>query len=43
MIVSNTEISCTEVLYIIRTDQEGDSQYDVLQEIKEASRLEKTD
>lgn len=43
MIVSNTEISCTEVPYIIRTDQESDSQYDVLQEIKEAARLEKTD
>lgn len=25
MIVRNTEISCTEILYIIRTDQEGDS------------------
>lgn len=43
VIVSNAEISCTEILYIIRTDQEGDSQYDVLQEIKEATRLEKTD
>lgn len=42
-VVSNTEISWIEILYIIKTDQEGDSQYDVLQEIKEDARLEKTD
>lgn len=42
-VVSNTEITWTEILYIIKTDQEGDSQYNVLQEIKEDARLEKTD
>lgn len=42
-VVSNIEISWIEILYIIKTDQEGDSQYDVLQEIKEDARLEKTD
>lgn len=43
MIVRNTEISCTGSLYIIKTDQESGSLSDLLQEIKEAARLEKTD